>query len=150
MSNVSPAIARFLALVADVGPRWGIAATPCRVHGLLYLRATPMAEDELSAALGISATELQATLDFLKGFNIIEQRTDGRWQTFDDPWVLMMRALEVRRHQETGPAMAALQACHAQALSDHGLSSPVTRQIAKIRSLVDDLSAIEMPRRRRN
>src|ERR1700688_1522763 len=93
----SPALERVIAYLAELGPRWGLPADACRVHGYLYLVARPVNKDELCANLKLSETALAHILDWLADFRLIEPVRGGGWRTGSDPWDLMMRALQERQ-----------------------------------------------------
>jgi DNA-binding transcriptional regulator GbsR (MarR family) len=146
--NVPPATRRLIDFLGELGPRWGLPAQPCRVHGYLYLVARPVAEAELGALLELDDAALREALAWLIDYRLVERDGSGAWMTASDPWDLMMRALEERRRRELTPVLDLLRECQSAALADRGHDRAVVLQIAKLLSLVEDLAAIDMQARR--
>jgi DNA-binding transcriptional regulator GbsR (MarR family) len=136
------ALERAIKYLAELGPRWGLPAEACRVHGYLYLVARPVAETELCETLEISATALAPALAWLADFRLIERVRRDAWRTGTDPWDLMMRALQERQRREVGPALDLLRDCRRAALAEGRPSRTVAGQIGKLLRLVEDIAAI--------
>jgi DNA-binding transcriptional regulator GbsR (MarR family) len=100
------AMHRLIGFLGELGPRWGLPAEPCRVHGYLYLRGRPATDDELRAALNIDPAALKDAIAWLKDYHLIEIGQGDAWRIGYDPWELMMRVLDERRRREAGPALA--------------------------------------------
>jgi DNA-binding transcriptional regulator GbsR (MarR family) len=141
-ATASPALDRVIDFLGDVGPRWGLPAAACRVHGYLYLVARPIAEADLRAALDLSETALSQALAWLADYRLVERVRADTWRTGSDPWELMMRALEERQRREIGPALDLLRDCRRAALSEGGSSRAVAAQIGKLLRLAEDIEAI--------
>ena len=143
----SPEVRRVVDFLGELGPRWGLPAEACRLHGYLYLIARPATEDEIASALGTEVTALSEALAWLTEYRLIE-RSGPAWSTGSDPWELMLRALEERRSRELKPALELLRDCHRRASKgdhqDHGVKS----QISKLITLVEDIAAIDAQARR--
>ena len=142
--TLSPATARLLDFLAELGPRWGLPSVPCRVHGLLYIEAEPISEARLCALLEIDPATLGSALAWLGDYRLIDEVSPRTWRTESDPWTLMLKALEERRRRELGPALELLRACESEALSESMNGSRAPAQIAKLLALVEDLAAIDM------
>jgi len=141
-ATASPALDRVIDFLGDVGPRWGLPAAACRVHGYLYLVARPIAEADLRAAMDLSETALSQALAWLADYRLVERVRADTWRTGSDPWELMMRVLEERQRREIGPALDLLRDCRRAALSEKGSSRAVAAQIGKLLRLAEDIEAI--------
>ena len=118
LATASPALNRVVDFLGEVGPRWGLPAAACRVHGYLYLVARPIAEADLRTALDLSETALSQALAWLADYRLAERVRADTWQTGSDPWELMMRALEERQRREIGPALDLLRDTRRAALAE--------------------------------
>ena len=147
-ATLPPAVSRLIEFLGELGPRWGLPAAPCRVHGYLYLRARPVSEDELRATLGLDGEALAEALAWLQEYRLIEPAPDAGWRTGSDPWELMVRALDERRTREAGPALALLRECHGLAADRRAYDPAVYAQIGKLLGLAEDLTAIDAQARR--
>jgi DNA-binding transcriptional regulator GbsR (MarR family) len=141
------AVERLVAFLSELGPRWGLPADACRVHGYLYLTAKPATEASLAATLNMAPTTIADSLAWLADYGLV-QRTAEAWRTDTDPWDLMLRALEVRRRREIGPALDLLRDCRRTAASDERADRVISLQIGKLVALAEDIAAIEMQTRR--
>ena len=130
---------RILDWLADVGPRWGLPAEACRVHGWLYLSGRPADSRQLALATDLLPLQVADALQWLEQHRLAWRQPAGEWTTGADPWELLVRALEVRRERELGPALATLRSAAAEATA----GSPLERRIADLLGLVEDLAAID-------
>ena len=75
MTPTSPALDRVIDdFLRDLGPRWGLPADACRVHGYPDLVARPIAEADLCAALDPERGALsQAHLAWLVEYRLVER-----------------------------------------------------------------------------
>jgi DNA-binding transcriptional regulator GbsR (MarR family) len=142
MTPTSPALDRVIDFLRDLGPRWGLPADVCRVHGYLYLVARPIAEADLRAALDLSEGALSQALAWLVEYRLVERVRADSWRTGNDPWELMMRALEERQRREIGPALDLLRNTRRAANAEGGSSRAVAVQIGKLLRLAEDIEAI--------
>jgi DNA-binding transcriptional regulator GbsR (MarR family) len=136
------AMDRVVDFLGDLGPRWGLPAEACRVHGYLYLAAKPIAAAELRDTLGLSNMALDEALAWLDEYGLVERTDATSWRTDSDPWDLMVRALEGRQRREIGPALDLLRDCQRAALLERGQHRAVAVQIEKLLRLAEDLAAI--------
>jgi DNA-binding transcriptional regulator GbsR (MarR family) len=144
---LSDGMRRVIDFLGELGPRWGLPAAPCRVHGYLYLVGRPVADVDLGQTLEIDDTQLGDALAWLTDYRLITREGAG-WRTETDPWDLVMRALEERRARELAPALNVLRECHAAVLADTQRDRTVALQIGKLLGLVEDIAAIDMQARR--
>ena len=144
----SPAVRRLIDFLGELGPRWGLPAAACRLHGYLYLVARPVTEIELRDSLELDDIALRDASAWLADYRLVERDRAGAWRTDSDPWELMMRALEERRRREITPALDLLRDCQRAALAESGRDRAVAAQIGKLLALAEDLAAIDMQARR--
>jgi DNA-binding transcriptional regulator GbsR (MarR family) len=128
-----------IAWLADLGPRWGLPEDSCRVHGHLYLSDRAATATELSDALGLESERIDAALRWLVEAGLAQTTPGGAWRTDPDPWQLLTTALAYRRTQELEPARRLLAAATREVSGDVVLS----RQVGRLRDLVEDLAAID-------
>jgi DNA-binding transcriptional regulator GbsR (MarR family) len=138
-SGASAATERVLEWLGEVGARWGLPADACRVHGWLYLSAGKSTEAEIAEAVALSLAQTRSALAWLGDHRLVDAGPGDRWQTGDDPWALVMRALERRRDQELPVALEVLRTTHRQAASDARLAN----RIGSLLAMVDDVAAID-------
>jgi len=138
-SGSDEARARLIAWLGELGSRWGLPADACRVHGHLYLTASPASTDELGRAVGLGEAAIDEALTWLAEQNLVQEVEPSRWRTATDPWELVTRSLERRRARELGPALGLLRASRRDAAGDPVLS----RQVGRLLDLVEDIAAID-------
>lgn len=135
---------RLIAWLGELGPRWGLPADACRVHGQLYLSASAASATDLSDKLGMSERDVDEALAWLASRDLAQRDSAARWRTGADPWELVTTALEHRRAHELAPALDLLRASRREAAGDPILS----RQIARLLQFVEDIAAIDAQARR--
>lgn len=145
---LSPAAQLLIEFLGELGPRWGLPDEPCRLHGYLYLRARPVTEDEMGAALGLDSAEVRSALTWLHDYRLVARSSETTWRTESDPWELMMRALEERRRREADPALKTLRACQDEAAKERSNDPILYVQIGKLLALAEDLTALDNQARR--
>ncbi|TFI59930.1 hypothetical protein E2493_01380 [Sphingomonas parva] len=130
---------RLIDWLADVGPRWGVPAEACRVHGCLYLDGRFATAEQLGAATGLAAEDVDRALGWLEAHRLAWRDGSSGWATGADPWDLVVRALEVRRARELGPALETIRSAAAEAPAGTVLAAR-TRDLL---GLVEDIAAID-------
>jgi DNA-binding transcriptional regulator GbsR (MarR family) len=133
---------RVVDFLGELGPRWGLPAEACRVHGYLYLLARPATAKEVRDALALTGDAFDEARAWLEDYRLIRRSGTETWHTDSDPWELMLHALEERQRREVGPALALLRECHETALRQRGAGRTVAAQIGKLLGLAEDLAAI--------
>lgn len=137
------AVGRLVDWLGEVGARWGLPAEACRIHGWLYLNGRAATASELAAATGHGPDQTEGALEWLADHGLAEPDGDNFWRTGDDPWELVMRALERRRDRELGPALSLLRQTRGET------SDPALRErIARLLRLVEDIEALDAQARR--
>jgi len=139
LPELTPAAARIVEWLGELGPRWGLPAQACRVHGLLYLLARPVPVETMAKRLGLDLTEVAQAVEWLANDRLARETPAG-WATETDPWTLMMHALEVRRVRELVPASEVLDAWRRGSGEEDPLVAAQARRLA---SLVDDVAAFD-------
>ncbi len=146
MTKPSRALMQVVDFLGELGPRWGLPADACRVHGYLFVLAKPVSEAALRDALGLNAKATGEALAWLTDYGIAEQTRDGAgddsWRTDSDPWELMVRALKERQRREVGPALELLRESKRTALAEGSQQRVIAAQIEKLLRLAEDLAAI--------
>jgi len=140
-------VRRVVDYLGELGPRWGVAAEPCRVHGYLYLMGRPVPERELAASLDLDSKAVSAALAWLAEYRLASSQGTA-WHTENDPWELMLRALEERRRREIGPFLDVLRTSGQAVAEKDRDGRQVALQIGKLLALAEDLAAIDMQARR--
>ena len=136
---LTPAAMEIVTWLGGVGPRWGLPAAACRVHGLLFLMARPVPEKAIAAELAIEAAAVSEALSWLAEDGLAVAGEDG-WTTQADPWALMMQALDRRKTRELAPALAVLAPWRGSRAEGDPI---VARQAKRLLTLVEDVAAID-------
>jgi DNA-binding transcriptional regulator GbsR (MarR family) len=138
----------FIDYFGELGARWGLDASACRVHAYLYLVAQPATTTEIAEALASDAAAVGSALAYLSDWRMATPSSADRWSVGGDPWQMLFAGLEERRRRELAPALATLQACRADAARDGATALAVRRRIAEVLDLVEDIAAIDLQARR--
>ena len=144
LPELTPAAAGIVEWLGELGPRWGLPAQACRVHGLLYLLARPVPAEAIVERLALDRATVEDALAWLAS-DELARATPAGWVTESDPWTLMMHALERRRARELGPAREILDAWRNESLDEDPVVAAQARRLA---SLIDDVAAIDAGARR--
>ena len=131
-------VERLIDWLGELGPRWGLPAEACRVHGWLYLTSRRAALPEIASAVRLSSEATVKALDWLGEYHLVESDPDGRWRTEGDPWELVVRVLERRRDRELGPALELLRSSRAEANDPQ-----VSERIGSLLALAEDVASID-------
>lgn len=135
------AMRRFVDYFGELGPRWGLQAATCRVHALLYLHDGPVTPETVERDLQMTADEVAAALSDLAEWGVAERSADG-WIVGDDPWQLLITALEQRRKREMPDAIASMKQCVVEAEKGGDTPRPALIKMEGMLSLMRDLEAI--------
>ena len=138
------AVDRLVAWLGELGPRWGLPAEACRLHGWLYLSGRSASAGEIETGVGLTPGQAQSALAWLEAHRLVERDAGGGWRTLDDPWELVMRSLEKRRDEELAPARELLRSSRIAAAADR----PLAARIDRLATLLDDIAAIDAQTRR--
>jgi DNA-binding transcriptional regulator GbsR (MarR family) len=143
-ASLTPAAREVIDWLGDLGARWGLPMQACRVHGLLFLLARPVAVSFLEAELAIDATVSGEALAWLAEEGLVTHAA-RRWSTQADPWELMLHTLARRRAHELAPARSVLAPWRTR---QSGEDPVVERQARRLLDLVEDMAAIDAGARR--
>jgi DNA-binding transcriptional regulator GbsR (MarR family) len=140
----SSSMKTFIDYFGELGGRWGLDASACRVHAYLYLMAQPATATEIGEALAFDAAAAGSALAYLSEWRMASPAGSDRWSVGGDPWQMLFAGLEERRRRELAPALATLRACRADAVRDQATAPAVRRRIGKVLDLVEDIAAIDL------
>ena len=131
-AKLPDAVERFVLHWGDMGGQWGVNRSVSQIHALLYLSERPLTAEEIAAKLGLARSNVSTSIRELMAWNLIRRvpvKGDRRehFEAETDLWEIAMRIAAVRKERELDPAVAALEACVADAERDPKLH-PVARK----------------------
>lgn len=141
-SKLTASMLKFVDYFAELGPRWGLDATTCRVHALLYLLAAPQTVTRIAELLDQPETDIEVATKDLAEWGMATQQSQG-WYASGEPWDLLFSALEQRRKREMNPALDLLRTCRDEASRDQTTPPAVCHRMARLLELVENLNAID-------
>jgi DNA-binding transcriptional regulator GbsR (MarR family) len=139
LSDLSPAVRRFVLHWGDMGSQWGVNRSVSQIHALLYLSERPLTAEEIAEALSIARSNVSNSLRELQGWGLIRRvplpgdRRD-HFEADADIWSIAAKIAAGRKERELDPALAALDACVAEAARDSKLH-PVAAE--RLRAMQD-------------
>ncbi len=97
-----------------MGGRWGVNRTVGQMYALLFVSDRPLNAEEISAALGISRSNVSMGLKELESWRLIRKRHlpgDRReyMEAPDDIWQIVRTLAEERRKREIDPTLTLLR-----------------------------------------
>lgn len=128
LTDLPPAIQRFILQWGDMGSQWGVNRTIAQIHALLYIMEKPLNAEQISETLGIARSNVSNSLKELISWRIIERvpipgdRRD-HFTAERDIWEMSFRIAAVRKEREIDPAIRTLKTCLAEAENDLRISS---------------------------
>jgi len=131
-AKLPDAVERFVLHWGDMGGQWGVNRSVSQIHALLYLSERPLTAEEIAAKLGLARSNVSTSIRELMSWNLIRRvpvKGDRRehFEAETDLWEVATRIAAVRKERELDPAVAALEACVADAERDPKLH-PVARK----------------------
>ena len=137
----STAVQQFILYWGDMGGQWGVNRSVAQIHALLYLATSPMNAEQISETLGIARSNVSNSLKELVGWKLIRRVpiVGDRREHFEaevDVWEMAMRIAQGRKEREIDPAIAALQACLAEAEKETGLNPEVLDRLREMESFL--------------
>ncbi len=137
--DLPAAIRRFVLQWGDMGSQWGVNRSVSQIHALLYLADHPMTAEEIAETLAMARSNVSNSLKELMGWGLIRRvpvlgdRRD-HFEADVDIWSIAAKIAAGRKERELDPAVAALQACVADAAGD-----PKLNRIAaeRLRAMLD-------------
>ena len=129
----------FSDLIGEIGAAWGLPEDACRVHALLYVRASGMSLADIGSALDLTNEAVSAAMAFLQDYELAWSPRDTIFEAHADPWEALMKGLDQRRGRDLPTMRKSLEDCRGTLGAAAGREA---EQISKMIDLVDDLSAI--------
>jgi DNA-binding transcriptional regulator GbsR (MarR family) len=125
-------VERFVLHWGDMGSDWGVNRSVSQIHALLYLSDRPLTAEDIAELLGLARSNVSTSIRELLAWNLIRRvpvRGDRRdhFEAETDLWEIVTRIAAARKEREIDPAVAALQACVAEAEGDRTVH-PVARK----------------------
>jgi DNA-binding transcriptional regulator GbsR (MarR family) len=125
--DLPPAIRRFVLHWGDLGGQWGVNRSVSQIHALLYLADRPLTAEAIAETLAMARSNVSNSLKELMGWGLIHRvpvlgdRRD-HFAADTDIWSIAAKIAAGRKERELDPAVAALEACVAEAAGDPKLS----------------------------
>jgi DNA-binding transcriptional regulator GbsR (MarR family) len=112
--NLTPLIESFVLHFGEMGGRWGVNRTVGQIYALLFLSDRAMNAEEISAALGMSRSNVSMGLKELESWRLIRKRHmlgDRREyiEALSDIWQIVRTLAEERRKREVDPTLSLLR-----------------------------------------
>jgi DNA-binding transcriptional regulator GbsR (MarR family) len=143
--TLSPLAQRFVLHWGEMGSRWGVNRTVSQIHALLFYLGTPMAADDIAAALNVARSNVSNSLKELQNWNLIRvvhlmgDRRD-HFETSSDVWALFRTVVSERKQREFDPTVSLLREVVADpAFSREDKSSQL--RVKESLALMETLSA---------
>ncbi len=133
--DLSPVIRRFVLHWGDMGGQWGVNRSVSQIHALLYLAERPLTAEAIAETLAMARSNVSNSLKELQGWGLIRRvpvlgdRRD-HFEADTDVWSIAAKIAAGRKERELDPAIAALEACVAEAAGDPKLSRVATERLA--------------------
>ncbi|HEY0104894.1 MAG TPA: MarR family transcriptional regulator [Rhizomicrobium sp.] len=128
-------IRRFVLHWGDMGGQWGVNRSVSQIHALLYLAERPLTAEAIAETLAMARSNVSNSLKELQGWGLIRRvpvlgdRRD-HFEADTDVWSIAAKIAAGRKERELDPAIAALEACVAEAAGDPKLSRVATERLA--------------------
>jgi len=122
-SDLPAAVRRFVLQWGDMGGQWGVNRSVSQIHALLYLAEKPLTAEEIAETLAMARSNVSNSLRELQGWGLIRRvpvmgdRRD-HFEADTDVWSIAAKIVAGRKERELDPAVAALEACVAEAKGD--------------------------------
>ncbi len=112
--NLPPLTQAFVLHFGEMGSRWGISRTVGQIYALLFLTDRPLNAEEISAALGMSRSNVSMGLKELSSWRLVRlQHIPGDrreyFSTPEDLWEIVRILAEERRKREVDPTLSMLR-----------------------------------------
>lgn len=120
MSTLTPVQQKFILHWGEMGTRWGINRTVAQIHALLFLKAKPLAADEIVETLGVARSNVSTSLKELQGWGIVKvvhvigDRRD-HFESMHDVFEMFRVVVEQRKRREIDPTLLVLRDCVKEA-----------------------------------
>jgi DNA-binding transcriptional regulator GbsR (MarR family) len=136
---------QFILQWGELGGQWGVNRSISQIHAFLYLAERPLTAEDICDSLGMARSNVSNSLKELLAWNLIRRvpmRQDRRehFEAETDVWEIAARIAAGRKAREIDPALAALQACVAEAERDAKVS-PLARR--RLKEMLEFTSALD-------
>ncbi|MEI9997301.1 MAG: MarR family transcriptional regulator [Rhizomicrobium sp.] len=135
MNALPAAVRRFVLQWGDMGGQWGVNRSVSQIHALLYLSDRPLTAEAIAETLGMARSNVSNSIRELQGWGLIRRvpvlgdRRD-HFEADADVWSIAAKIAQGRKERELDPAVAALEACVADAKSDPKLDRVAAERLA--------------------
>jgi len=132
--DLPAAIRRFVLQWGDMGSQWGVNRSVSQIHALLYIADHPMTAEEIAETLAMARSNVSNSLKELMGWGLIHRvpvmgdRRD-HFAADVDIWSIAAKIAAGRKERELDPAIAALEACVAEAAGDPKLNKVAAERL---------------------
>jgi DNA-binding transcriptional regulator GbsR (MarR family) len=139
MTDLPAAVRRFVLYWGDMGGQWGVNRSVSQIQALLYLSERPLTAEEIAEALAMARSNVSNSIRELQSWGLIRRvpvmgdRRD-HFEAEIDVWTIAAKIAAGRKERELDPALAALNACVAEAQKDSKLH-PVAAE--RLRAMAD-------------
>ena len=133
--DLPPAVRRFVLHWGDMGGQWGVNRSVSQIHALLYLAEKPLTAEDIAETLAMARSNVSNSLKELQGWGLVRRvpvmgdRRD-HFEADTDIWSIAAKIAQGRKERELDPAIAALEACVADAAADPKLSATAVARLA--------------------
>ncbi len=112
--DIPPLARTFVLHFGEMGRRWGINRTVGQIYALLFISSQPLNAEEISAALGLSRSNISMGLKELQSWRLVRlQHIPGDrreyFTTPEDVWEIVRILAEERRKREVDPTLTLLR-----------------------------------------
>lgn len=134
-NDLPPAIRRFVLQWGDMGGQWGVNRSVSQIHALLYLAEKPLTAEDIAETLAMARSNVSNSLKELQGWGLVRRvpvlgdRRD-HFEADTDIWSIAAKIAAGRKERELDPAIAALEACVAEAAGDARLSATAAARLS--------------------
>lgn len=133
-SDLPVAVRRFVLHWGDMGSQWGVNRSVSQIHALLYLAEKPLTAEEIAETLAMARSNVSNSLKELMGWGLIRRAPvlgDRRdhFEADTDVWSIAAKIAAGRKERELDPAIAALEACVADAANDPKLNKVAAERL---------------------
>jgi DNA-binding transcriptional regulator GbsR (MarR family) len=125
-TDLRPAVRKFVLHWGDMGSQWGVNRSVSQIQALLYLSERPLTAEEIADTLAMARSNVSNSIRELQSWGLIRRvpvlgdRRD-HFEAETDVWTIAAKIAAGRKERELDPALAALDACVAEAQGDSKL-----------------------------
>ena len=137
VSQLPPAVVRFVARWGALGEAWGVNRSVAQIHALLYLSDRPLTAEDIAERVQLARSNVSSSLRELLAWTLIRRvpvlgdRRDY-YEAEADMFEMARCIAAGRRAREITPAIAALRACLADAEGDAEVAAAVKSRLASM------------------